>query len=64
MNFSTFVILCLIILIVCIDVRYLIKNGIDDCTGNCAGCGGSCKWAKDIKKARKAIQKEKKLGRS
>ena len=62
MNLSTFLITAVIALIVVFDIRYLMKNGT--CNGNCGSCGtgngSSCKWTKDIEKAKKGILKSRK----
>lgn len=63
MNIGTWAVLAVIGLLVYACVRYLINNGLDSCTGDCAGCGPSCKWSRDIEKARKAIARKKKWKR-
>ena len=61
MNLATFVIFSVICVITVLDIRYLLKNGIDTCSGSCSGCGSKCKWVNDIRKARKKIERQKKL---
>lgn len=61
MNLSTLIVLCILIGIVVLDIRYLMKNGIDSCSGDCRSCGPSCKWANDVKKAQRKIRFQKKL---
>ncbi|MCR5794360.1 MAG: hypothetical protein K6G61_03275 [Solobacterium sp.] len=61
MNLSTFIIFSIICVITVLDIRYLLKNGIDTCSGNCNGCGSQCKWVNDIKKAKRKIERQKKL---
>ncbi|MDD6258574.1 MAG: FeoB-associated Cys-rich membrane protein [Erysipelotrichaceae bacterium] len=61
MNFPTLVILAILAVIVIADIRYLKRNGIDQCGGNCAGCGTSCKWVGDMKKAQRHIARERKI---
>ena len=61
MNLASWLILALIIAAVILDIRYLLKNGVDSCSGSCSSCGGSCKWAHDIEKARRSSQRKKKI---
>ena len=61
MNFSTFAVVAVLALIVVLDIRYLLKNGLDSCGGDCERCGSSCKWGHDIQKAQKHIKFQKKL---
>ena len=61
MNLPTILILTILILLVVLDIRYLLHNGMDSCGGSCANCGHSCKWVGDIKKAQKKIERTKKL---
>lgn len=61
MNLGTVATVAVIVLLVYICVRYLAENGLDSCTGDCSSCGPSCHWAKDIKKAQRAIARKKKL---
>ncbi len=46
---------------VILDIRYLLKNGIEECNGSCSSCGTSCKWVGDVNKARKAAALRRKL---
>ena len=62
MNFGTFIVILVIAAIVVFDIRYLMKNGIDACKGDCSKCHGSCsscKWSEDINRAKKEIHEEK-----
>ena len=60
MNFADIAVLCVIALIAYICIRYLVNNGLDSCSGECGGCS-TCKWARDVEKARRSIEKKKKL---
>lgn len=55
MNFGSFVVIVILVAIVILDIRYLRRNGIDGCGGDCKKCHGSCKWSDDLKKARTEI---------
>ncbi len=64
MNFSTFIVLVPIVVLVILSVRYLAKGGINSCAGcsangSCSGNSSSCKWTKDIEKARVDLAKER-----
>ena len=61
MNLSTLIVAGILTVLVILDIRYLLKNGIDGCSGDCADCHGSCTWQKDIKKAQKAMKRRKKI---
>lgn len=61
MNLGSIVVLLVILLIVGLDIRYLFKNGIDSCAGDCGGCGSTCKWQNDFKKAQKHIRRQRKV---
>ena len=61
MNLASWLIAALIAAVVILDLFYLKKHGLDDCSGNCSSCGTSCKWAGDIEKARKKAARQKKL---
>lgn len=61
MNAGTFLVLSVVVLIVVLDIRYLLKNGIDSCGGDCSHCGPSCKWAGDIRKAQRKIRMQRRL---
>ena len=61
MNLGTFVVLCILAFAVYISVRYLVRNGLDSCSGNCGSCGTSCKWVNDIQKAQRKIRFQKKI---
>lgn len=57
MNLSTFIISLILAVIVILDIRYLMKNGIEGCSGDCSGsCHGSCKWVGDVKKAQRHLK--------
>jgi|GEM_PF-238678 len=60
-NLPTVIVSLILAVIIYLDVRYLMKTGLDSCSGDCSGCGGSCKWTNDIEKARKKIAREKKI---
>ncbi len=61
MNAGTFFVVLVLAVIVILDIRYLMKNGIDSCNGDCGSCGPSCRWANDIKKAQRKIRFQNKL---
>lgn len=61
MNLGTAAVLAVIVLLVYICIRYLAENGLDSCSGDCSSCGPSCRYAKDIKKAQRAIARKKKF---
>lgn len=61
MNAGTFFVVLVLAVIVILDIRYLMKNGIDSCSGDCESCGPSCRWANDIKKAQRKIRFQNKL---
>ncbi len=61
MNLATFLILSVIVILVILDIRYLLKNGISECSWDCGSCGPSCKWVGDIKKAQRRIRFKNKL---
>lgn len=63
---STVIVVLIIAVLLILDLKYLSKHGLDDCTGNCGNCGsgcsgGSCKWANDVKKAQRSIARKKKI---
>ena len=62
MNAASWLILDMVVLAVILAVRYLLEHG-DSCSGSCAGCGGSCRWQRDLAKAQRHIQRQKKLKR-
>ncbi len=59
MNFGSFVVITILIVLVVLDIRYLRRNGIDGCRGECGKCHDSCKWSADLKNAHTAIAAEK-----
>lgn len=59
MNFGSIVVTLILIAIVILDIRYLKRNGIDGCGGDCKECHGTCKWSDDLKRARREIAAEK-----
>ena len=62
MNISTFLVLMVIVVIVAFDIRYVMKNGVCSCTGDCSsGCHSSCRWVGDIKKAQRNIRIQNKI---
>lgn len=63
MNLSTILVLVLVAVITIADVKYLSVHGLDSCSGNCVECGTSCKWVNDVKKARRHIERQKKIRR-
>lgn len=56
MNLATVLVTAVLAVIVILDIRYLMRNGIDSCGGDCSSCGPSCRWADDIEKARRQIR--------
>ena len=60
MNLGSIVVILILVLIVVLDIRYLRRNGIDGCGGDCGKCHGSCKWTDDLKRARADIAAERK----
>ena len=66
MNAADIVILLVIAAIAWFCIISL-RNGSASCStcGSCSSCSsGSCKWTKDIQKAQRAIEKEKRLQKS
>lgn len=61
MNLISWLVIVSIIVLVILDIIYISNHGIDTCGGNCSSCGGKCKWVGDIAKAKKAIERKKKL---
>ncbi len=65
MNFTTFIVLLIIGILLILDVKYIKVHGLEDCTGSCGdchgGCGSSCKFTQDMEKARKSIAFKKKI---
>ena len=61
MNLVSWIVLIIIFVIVVLDIRYLLKRGIQECGGNCGSCGTSCKWKDDIDKARRRIAFKRKM---
>ena len=61
MNMASLIIIAVIALLVYVCIRYLAENGLDSCSGDCSSCGPNCRWARDIRKAQKAIARKKKL---
>lgn len=61
MNVTTFIVIGIIAVLLVLDVKYLMKHGIEDCSGSCGSCSGSCKWSNDIKKAQKSIARRNKM---
>ena len=61
MNLASWIILIVIVGVCWLDIHYLMKNGLEDCSGSCSSCGTSCKWVGDVKKAQAAVAREKKL---
>ena len=60
MNAGTFLVAAALVLIVILDIRYLMKHGVNSCGGDCGSCHGTCKWSRDLKKAKEEIAAEKK----
>ncbi len=65
MNFTTFVIVLIIAILLVLDVKYIKVHGLEDCTGGCGdchgSCGSSCKFTQDMEKAKKSIARKKKI---
>lgn len=64
MNMTTLIVCLIIAVLLILDVKYLMKHGLEDCTGSCGdcgSCGGACKFQGDIEKARKSIERKKKI---
>lgn len=62
MHLGDFVFLCLILLAFLLNVRYVLKNGVDACGGDCSsGCHSHCKWVGNMKKAQKRIARIQKI---
>lgn len=57
---TVFVIL-IVAVITYFDIKYLIRHGLDACSGDCTTCGTSCKFVDDMKRAQRKIAFEKKL---
>lgn len=61
---ATVIVFSVVVILLVLDVKYLMKHGMEDCTGSCGdcgGCGGSCKFNGDIQKARRSIERKKKI---
>lgn len=56
MNFGTFLVASVLLIIVILDIRYLWKKRGSACSGDCSGCHGTCRWTDDLKKARAEIR--------
>ncbi len=63
MNAGTLITLAAVLAMVYVCIRYLAENGLDSCSGDCSGCGPSCKWARDLKKAQRHMRFQRKLKR-
>ncbi len=61
MNLGTLVTLAAVLAVVYICIKYLMDNGLDSCTGDCGGCGPSCKWSRDIKKAQRHMRFQRRM---
>ena len=61
MNLSSWIVLLIIAAVVIADIIYLKRTGVDSCSGSCGDCHGTCKWATDIKKARRSIERNRKI---
>lgn len=61
MNIGTLLVIAVVAIITIADVKYLSVHGLDSCSGNCAECGTSCKWVNDVKKARRHIERQRKI---
>lgn len=61
MNLASWIVLAVIIAVVILDIRYLMKNGIEECGGSCSSCGTSCRWVGDVQKARRATARRRRL---
>ncbi len=65
MSFGTAAVLLVLAVLVILDIRYLYNGGGSECStcGSGASCSGtkssSCKWTKDIKKAQRQLEKER-----
>lgn len=55
MNFSTLIVLLVLVIFLAWDILYLKENGIDGCSGNCDGCHG-CSTASQLKKFRRKLK--------
>lgn len=61
MNFTTLLIILVVAVLLVLDLKYLKRHGIEDCTGSCGSCHGSCKWSDDIHRAQKSIARRDKI---
>lgn len=58
---ATVLVILAVAVITYFDIKYLVKHGLDACTGDCTTCGTSCKWVDDMKRAQRKIAFERKL---
>ncbi len=63
MNLASWIILVILVIIVVLDILYLKKTGISNCSGDCNTCGKTCALAEDVKKAQKAIRRKQRIRR-
>ncbi|QRG87122.1 hypothetical protein [Bulleidia sp. zg-1006] len=62
MSASDGIVILVIGALVAWNIRYVIKNGVDSCSGDCNGaCKGHCKWVGDVAKARRHISRINKI---
>ena len=59
MNAGTIIVTLILIVVVVLDIRYLMRKGVNQCGGDCAKCGSTCRWSEDLKRARTEISEEK-----
>lgn len=61
MNLPTLIICLILAVIVIFDIRYLLKNGIAGCTGDCRGCGSTCRISNDLKKVQRRMKWQRRI---
>ncbi|MBO7703181.1 MAG: FeoB-associated Cys-rich membrane protein [Solobacterium sp.] len=60
MNPGTVIVILILVVIVALDIRYLMKKGIQGCGHDCSQCGSKCRFAEDLKQARADLAKDHK----
>lgn len=62
MNAASWILTIIIAIILVVDVLYILKTGVSQCSGDCAsGCKSHCHYVSDLKKARRKIAFYRKL---
>ena len=58
MNLGTLIVGAILAAIVILDIRYLMRKGVNSCGCGCENCHGACKWTKDLKQAKAEIARK------